>query len=463
MVKFDSKLILMRNFIFLFLVFIGAMLQGQITINNTHMPKDGDSLRFSLAELDTALITNYQNAGANLTWNFDSLVPIRQGLSEYIASAQSPYNISNRIGEKLADTIDFAGTVFYDAYNFYSSDTSSFSITHRGATAPTGLSFPFPSTLKIAQSYSNADEVYQFPLDYLDRDSSTYDFVYSNTLVNAYVGSSGYRINEVDAWGSLTTPYGTFNCIRVVTDIVGYDTVSSGSTNTRIDSHQREYKWLTTQFEIPALTISGVVDSGIFTPSIIRYRDSVRNVPSIFAPFALFSASDTLIGIGDTVNFSNLSVSFLSTNYKWDVQPTTFQYINGTSATTDSITVVFNDTGFYDVKLVAINSSGKDSLLRENYIRVDQLVGVEDLNHQTNFYSIFPNPAKKGAIISIAIDKNAAVKSIRIYDLSARLLRQILVNPQKQELQFRGPEKGGIYLIQLETKDGLINKRLVVE
>lgn len=542
----------MKNFAFSLLLLTSVNLSSQITIDNSHMPSNGDSLRFSLSILDTALVSNYQIAGSNLAWNYDSLVPIRQGISEYIASSQSPYNVTNRIAEKLADTIDLAGTDVYDLFNFYSSDTSSFSITDRGATVPTGLGFPFPSTLKVVQSSIDKDEVYQFPLDYLDRDSSNYDLEYTSTFPSAYVGSSGYRINDVDAWGSLTTPFGTFNCIRVVTDIVGYDTVDAGSNTTGINSHQREYKWLTTQFEIPALTIIGTVDSGIFVPSAIQYRDSVRNVPSLFVPIPqfstndtvvgigdtvtlsnssisllstnyqweiqpatfqyingtsatsgsiiiiindtgsydvkliatnssgsdsllredyirvdipipLFTADDTLVRIGDTVNFSNSSISFLSTSYQWDIQPTNFQYINGTSAITDSITVIFNDTGYYDVKLIATSSGGSDSLLKEDYIRVDILVGLEEGNRQASSFNMFPNPTKKGAIISISTEIEDDIEVVRIYDMNGRLLQQKIASQQEKQFQLKVPENKGIYIIQLETKSGQVNERLVVE
>lgn len=542
----------MKNFSVLLLLLFSFTLSSQITIDDSHMPSNGDSLRFSLGAFDTSVVSNYQTSGANLTWNYDSLTPIRQGVREFIASSQSPYNVSNRIAEKLADTIDFSGTEFYDAYNFYSSDTLSFSLTDRAATVPTGLGFPFPSTLNVIQSSTDKDEIYQFPLNYLDRDSSTYNLEYSNVFVGAYVGSSGYRINDVDAWGSLTTPYGTFNCIRVVTDIVGYDTVDAGSTTTGINSHQREYKWLTTQFEIPALTISGTVDSGVFIPSAIQYRDSVRNVPSLFVPVPQFSTNDTVVGIGDTVTISNSSITLLSTNYQWDIQPTTFQYINGTSSTTDSIiivingtgsydvkliatnssgsdsllredyirvdipipfftasdtivangdtvnfsnssrsflpanyqwdiqpatfqyingtsaitdsiTVVFNDTGYYDVKLLATSSGGSDSLLREDYIRVDIPVGIEEDKNQSNLFSIFPNPVKKGESITISNETDDELEIVRIYDIRGQLFQQKIVGQQKNNVRFKVPEITGVFIIQFETRTGVVNKRLLID
>ena len=455
----------MRNLLLLVFIFSTLFTSAQITIDSTDMPQSGDTLRFSTTALDTALLFNFQKNGTNVTWNFDSLVPIRQGVSEYKASSQTPYssNVSNRIGEKLADTVAIGGFEFYDVYNFYTLNGSSFSLDYRGATAPTGLSFPFPSTLKITQSYSDKDEVYQFPLDYQDRDSSTFKFVYSNQLLGAYYASSGYRINEVDAWGSLTTPYGTFNCIRVVTDIVGFDTVSFGTNNFGINSHLREYKWLTSQFEIPALTVSGTVANGVFVPTGAQYRDSVRNVPSLFAPFALFVANRTQVSIGDTVEFINLSISILNANYQWDIQPTTFQYVNGTSATTDSIIVVFNDTGFYDVQLVAVNSSGRDTLLIEDYIRVSQFVGINEAEDQSIKFLLYPNPAKKGTIISIENETSNRLESIKIYDLNGKLLNQVEVSQLKNQIQLQAPENKGVYIIQLKTNDGFVNKRLVIE
>ena len=99
-----------------------------------------------------------------------------------------------------------------------------------------------------------------------------------------------------------------------------------GGTNFGTNSHTREYKWLTTQFEIPALTINGNVIANAFIPTTVEFRDSVRNVPSIFAPVALFNADETNPRIGDTVNIDNFTVSFLNTNYQWSITPNTFTY-----------------------------------------------------------------------------------------------------------------------------------------
>ncbi|MBL4710283.1 MAG: T9SS type A sorting domain-containing protein [Flavobacteriales bacterium] len=362
----------MKKILFFLCLSIGVNGFAQISINSTNMPQSGDTLRYSISVLDSAVLSTYQNSGANLTWDFGSLVPRQQEVHEFVSSSQTPYasTVSNRIGLLYADTLSLGGFSIYEAYNFINNTTSDFSIDYRGATAPTGLSFPFPSSIQLVGSYSDKDEIFQFPLSYNDRDSSTFNFVYNNSLLGVYYGSSGYRINEVDAWGSLTTPYGTFNCIRVVTDMVSFDTVSATGQNFGIPSHTREYQWISDQIKIPALKLNGNVIAGAFIPTTIEYRDSVRNIVPILPTIALFTADTTSVEVNKELGFTNFSIG--STSFQWDFTPATITYKSG-SSTSRNISVSFQDTGRYDVRLIASGGTDADTLLRSNYIRVTEL------------------------------------------------------------------------------------------
>lgn len=366
----------MRKIVF-FLCLLGSINAiSQISINATHMPQAGDTLRYSIATLDTAVLLNYDVSGSNLTWDFSGLVPRQQGVREFVSSSQTPYSSSvpNRIGLLFADTLELGGFSIYDAYNFINASTTDFSVDYRGATAPTGLSFPFPTSIELVGSYSDKDEVFQFPLDYNDRDSSTFNFVYNNALLGVYYASYGYRINEVDAWGSLTTPYGTFNCIRVVTDMVSFDTVSFSGQNFGIPSHTREYQWISDQIKIPALKVNGNVIAGVFIPTTVEYRDSVRNIVPILPTIALFTADTTAVELNKELDFTNFSIG--STSFQWDFTPSTVTYKSG-SATSRNISVSFQDTGKYDVRLIAFGGSNSDTLLRSDYITVNQATQLD--------------------------------------------------------------------------------------
>lgn len=429
----------------LFLFLVPLISVAQISINNNHMPQNGDTLRYSVALLDTSVLFNYNATGANQVWRFDSLVAQRQGLYEYVASSQTPYGffVPNRIGEKIADTIAIGPVQLINLYDFYQNNSSGFKTTHRGFTLG---ALPFP----ISQSFQDEDEVYQFPLNYQDRDSSNFRFTFSNPLAGAFLENKGYRINDVEAWGSITTPYGTFNCIKVVTDVVSTDTVSFSTTNFGIETHIREYKWLSTSTKIPVATLSGPVIASVFIPTTVEYRDSVRPVPSVFAPTALFNADSTEVAINQPLNFNNLTISLLPARYKWEITPSTFNYANGTNQNTDSIVVNFTDTGFYDVQLIARNSQGVDTLFRGSYIKVVAPNSI--VNQEISKSKAYPNPVKQGSQLFIEGEDFSQMTSITMYDVSGKV-HPIHHTFEQQKLVIHTNHPPGHYILQLLFND----------
>jgi PKD repeat protein len=357
----------MKKILFGLSVFFTFNSYSQISITSANMPVSGDTLRFSTALLDTSVLLNYQNNGANQIWNFDSLRVISQGVQRFISSSQTPYNSvpTNRIGLLFADTISLGGSSVNDVYNFITSSSTDFSIDYRAVSVPTGFAL-FP-VLRIQDPYIDKDEVFQFPLDFGDRDSSTFDFVFNNSLLGVYYGSSGYRINEVDAWGTITTPYGTFNTLRVITDMVSLDTVGFSGQNIAIPSHVRTYQWISNGERVPVMTVNGLVIAGTFVPNSVEFRDSVRIVEPLLPALALFIADTTSVEVNDDLDFNNLSLG--STSFQWDFTPNTVTYKSG-SSTSRNITVSFKDIGKYSVRLISMGGSRSDTLTRTDYITV---------------------------------------------------------------------------------------------
>ncbi len=417
------------------------------------MPQAGDTIRFSVAPLDTAVLFGYQNNGPNQSWNFDSLTAIRQGLDEYFASSSTPYSgqVSGRIGFKVTDTLSLGGVSLYDVYDFFQNTSAEYAQDYRAASVPTGLSWPFPAVLTLAPAFSDRDEVYQFPLNYLDRDSSTFDFAYTNALIGAYYGSNGYRINEVDAWGTIITPYDTFNTIRVITDVVSYDSVSFGGNSFGINSHSREYKWLSTQERIPVFSLSGNVVLNQFIPTNVQFRDTAKGLPPIFAPIALFNADTTVVSLGDTLSFNNLSLSLTPTNSTWSISPATHAYSNGTSASSREPTVQFNDTGSYNIQLIISNNQGSDTLLRPNYIQVvNSSVGLTERHKDQKAFTLFPNPTKKGSAIWLRVAEKATMDELQITNIKGQEIQRIRLNVSNQKtvlLPTQNLSKGQYFII----------------
>ena len=77
----------------------GTALNAQITITASDMPVLGDKLLYSAA-LPTAGL-NLSNTGANIAWDFTTLVPRLQDIDTYKTASQAGYS---GIGAGASDT-----------------------------------------------------------------------------------------------------------------------------------------------------------------------------------------------------------------------------------------------------------------------------------------------------------------------------------------------------------------------
>jgi PKD repeat protein len=86
-------------------------------------------------------------------------------------------------------------------------------------------------------------------------------------------------------------------------------------------------------------------------------------------PSAEFTAGNTSIQINQSVSFFDQS-SNSPTNWQWTFNPSSVQYLAGTSSTSQNPVVQFNSTGSYDVELEASNTFGNDTEYKNNYVLV---------------------------------------------------------------------------------------------
>ncbi len=67
------------------------------------------------------------------------------------------------------------------------------------------------------------------------------------------------------------------------------------------------------------------------------------------------------ICLGDTVTLNDNS-EYNPTTFKWEISPSTFTFVNGSTDTSKNPQVVFTQKGFYDIGLTVENLLGKDSV-----------------------------------------------------------------------------------------------------
>ncbi len=254
-------------FLFSFLFLFSGISFSQIVITKNDMPVAGDTLRTSI----TYTITNdYTLTGSNYTWDFSNLQPFNQKIDSFVSKSQTPllyqiYFSNATLASPQPDISLIPNLPITDVFEFYKSSTASFSDLGYGVTV---------SGAPIPLKYDNPEIYYKFPLTYgnpMDSSLSSFSFGVPDL---GYISTVRKRINVVDGWGTLTTPFGTFQTLRVKSEVYSHDSIYVDSLNygTAIDRHITEYKWLGANQRIPLLQINS---EGLITT--VTYRDLPRN------------------------------------------------------------------------------------------------------------------------------------------------------------------------------------------
>lgn len=249
-------------------MFILISAHGQIVITRQDMPNVGDTIRTSFTVVTGSV--NYEQGGADMSWDFSEFIPAIQTVEEYVSISSVPFVyqlVFNPTVATIASPVSgfdlIPGVDLTDIYQFYR-ETNTFY-------GNAGFAFTL-SGIPLPLKYDNPDVFYRFPVTYNTVDSSESNLTL--TLPNVgYLQSYRKRVNEVDAWGNITTPYGSYPSIRVRSLLTTYDSiyVDSLQIGQALSRQINEYKWLTNNKGIPLMQID--VEGPLVTA---RYIDSVR-------------------------------------------------------------------------------------------------------------------------------------------------------------------------------------------
>ena len=284
---------------------------AQVTIGQNEMPHAGDELRSTRASINPFL--NYQATGPAYTWDFN-LVHAEEDTTVYqsVSSTNFIYALAyadiffnpNRANHARAGVdLPFNELLpIEDPYTFFYRSSSVYKKVGYGVDL---AGIPVPIT------FTEQDVVYNLPLTYGAADVSTSAYQVSVPTL-AYYGYQQERTNEVDGWGSITTPAGTWDVLRVKTtlegrDSINIDTLSLGFTVDR--PIVREYKWLAPGLRVPVLQVNTSEIFGLELITSIYFYDVPRtlavNEPfaQVLCPGSSISVPYTATGVFNTGGF----------------------------------------------------------------------------------------------------------------------------------------------------------------
>lgn len=280
-----------RVFIAFLFLLISTLAQAQqpIVIERSDMPNVNDTFRYSITDNLLGLI-DLDEVGEDLEWNYSTLGSFDQRLDTLVDPVLGTPLVYNVTFSNIFD-LDYFATLagrnvfgqfnqnfvsIENVYDFYRETNNFFANVGLGLTIN-----GFPLTAKMEPR----DKIYEFPLEYGDQGASFAQYGVDVPQFGHF-GQKIERNNTVDAWGTITTRFGTFDALRVTTILNVTDTFSLQGFGFEQDRPTEfEIKWLAKNIGAPVLAVRGQVLFGQQVVNTVEYLDSIRGFTlSTFPP-----------------------------------------------------------------------------------------------------------------------------------------------------------------------------------
>lgn len=270
-------------YLILFFPFIAA---AQISVDVNDFADGGDTVRLSIT---TNPGIDFATTGANTNWNFSDLSAESQELLEYkdvsLAGPLVSFSFGVFADENYQATNYTAATdIPLDAAGQFLpiniNEVNQFAKHSDTAIGLVGLAISVEGN-DIPVPSDTIETKYVFPLNYEDAYSSRgYTYLNLNPIFNLIWIQYRQRSSAVDGWGTITTPYGSFDCLRVKHEIAETDSVLIDFAGTGNPiwielpvPPSVEYEWIAKNELAPILSIRTTNAGGNETVTQIKYRD----------------------------------------------------------------------------------------------------------------------------------------------------------------------------------------------
>lgn len=269
-----------------------SVLNAQIKIQSTHVQSSAGKTIVSSS--DTILPTQLSVKGANVTWDYSTLTATGQTEKNYNSvttagflsqlyfgaggSANYKANYFSAASDLPIAELAAQGGFPLDAINMF---------TQVNTTKQNIVGYEFVlSGQGIATRSDTIETVYSFPLEYNKTwKSRGYTVLDVNPIFNLIVKQRRQRSSEVDGWGTVKTPLGNFQALRIHHTITEQDSIftdlldSNGQWIEFPLPTAHEYEWRTIEYKEPVLTIkTAEAPTGGEQVSSVQYVDNYNGL-----------------------------------------------------------------------------------------------------------------------------------------------------------------------------------------
>lgn len=248
----------------LFLVYCSVF--SQISIDVSDIADAGES--FIVSTANPVGEYDLETTGEGAVWDFSDLVSVTKDTIDWVeASDTDPAYFllwfSSDVAENFLNGFSTDSFSLEDVYNFYSRSSSRLEQTGIAGTL---------SGIPVPAGFSEPDVVYDFPLEYETEFSSEAEFTFD--VIFASFSETRERSSVVDGWGTITTPLGTYDVLRLESTIFTTDILEYDGTEIPFTYTNHEYKWLAKEMGVPVLQINTSDIGGFEAITTVTYQDT---------------------------------------------------------------------------------------------------------------------------------------------------------------------------------------------
>lgn len=277
----------MKIVFFFGILFLSIPLFSQVTINSSDFPNGGDTV---LVSVTNDFDFDFESAGTDYDWNYSALNMSAQRIDTFfdIADASLTYQLVFNNGwfdpEYQADyytpLLNFA---FPETDVVPISNPIGFTKIESDKVEIIGVGLEI-SGINVPIKNDIIDVEYELPMSYGDNWASNSFFeIDLNPAFDGILRRYQERISEVDGWGEVTTPYGTFEVVRTKSEIDFTDSLrfSFGEFTTWLElptPSQVVYSWWAKDQKIPVLQVVAQDVGGVEVITSVEYKDRINDV-----------------------------------------------------------------------------------------------------------------------------------------------------------------------------------------
>ncbi len=432
---------------------------AQQTYQSSHYGTPGDLYLYNRFN-DSIDVIELTKSGADITWDFSAHAALNTHTNSIVEPAEAfnlfnfltictisgfssgqCFDIWNNTDQALLlkDSLTLLDFTLADLQRYQAIDADRLLERFIGFTVDLGGN---PTDAVIV--YQAPDTILNFPMNYDDAWTSHISFLLDLTPSgqNIVYKSNQSRVTEIDGWGTLMTPYDTFeNVLKVTSVITRIDTVTVDFEEIALALTQVEYMWFDTNYRLPIMTANGMILDG--DSVVIDAMEYIYNAVCPIPTWEVTLDSDVFYLDENGMVTIDFNISNPNANtYNWD-------FGDQEQAETDGATShTFNAVGEYTASVVGCMTNclpeGSCSFQILDFEILDTLTSIQPVDGYDLGINLYPNPVSD--ILNVFVPDDLSAMDYTIVDITGRQVASGTLKPGNNRIEIN-QITNGLYTI----------------